>query len=86
MEGRVVFAGMGSDPNAAFASFLSTVQFEDFGTGGSFLFTGETGVYELVPVPEPATILAIAFGSLAGGAAIRRRLKKASVIGHHLSA
>lgn len=84
-QGRVVFAGMGSDPNAAFASFLSTVQFEDFGTGGAFLFTGETGVYELVPVPEPATILAIAFGTLAGGAAIRRRFKKSSAIGHHLS-
>ena len=84
-QGRVVFAGMGSNPNGDFASFLSTVQFEDFGTGATFLATPQGGVYELVPVPEPATILAIAFGSLAGVAAIRRRLKKSPVIGHHLS-
>jgi autotransporter-associated beta strand protein len=85
LEGRVVFSGMGNTPNTDFASFLSTVQFENFGTGGVFLFTGQSGVYELVPVPEPVTVLAIAFGSLAAGSVFRRRLKKSPVNGPHLS-
>ena len=54
------------------------MQFQTFGTGATFL-TIELGVYELVPVPEPATVLAIAFGTLATGAIIRRRWKKSTV-------
>ena len=71
MQGRLVFAGL-TDPNNTYSTFLGTVQFESFGTGATFLPLGGD-VYELVPVPEPATILAIAFGTLATGAAVRRR-------------
>jgi len=79
-QGKLIFVGMGSTPNADFSSFLSTVQFQNFGTGATFLpIIGQDGVYELVPVPEPVTVLAVAFGTLAAGAVVRRRRSAVSL-------
>jgi hypothetical protein len=60
-----------------YASFLSAVQFQGYGTGATFLLSPENGVgvFELAPVPEPVTVLAVAFGALALGAGVRRRLR-----------
>jgi autotransporter-associated beta strand protein len=71
--GRIEFDNLGNDPNTDFAAFLSIVQFQSFGNGATFITTGTSGVYELVPVPEPGTVLTMAFGALAAGAALRRR-------------
>ena len=76
-EGQILFSGIGTDPNGTFASFLSTTQFQDFGTGATFLDRGN-GMYELAPVPEPATILGIAAAALGGGSLVRRLRRRAT--------
>jgi len=85
-EGDLLFAGIGTNPNIDHANFLATIQFQNYAAGARFISSGELGVYELVPVPEPATILAVAFGALGMGALVRRRREKSSERGHQLSA
>ena len=82
-NGRIIISGVLGDPNADYATWLSTVQFQNFGPGAGFISTGG-GAYELVPVPEPATVLVVAFGALGLGAAVRRRWRK-SVAEHAIA-
>jgi autotransporter-associated beta strand protein len=78
-KGRILFRQVSSsNPNADYASWLNTVQFTDHGGGAIFLTTGTPNVYELAPIPEPATVLAVAFGALGLGAAYRRRRRAAN--------
>jgi len=58
-EGRVYFSNIGENPNQQYSSFLAAVRFVGFPSGGIFLTTSTAGLYELVPVPEPAGIVAI---------------------------
>jgi autotransporter-associated beta strand protein len=74
-SGRILFSGIGTTPNVDHATFLSTVNFQGFGTGATFLDQGG-GVFELAPVPEPAVVLAVAVATLGLGAAVRRRWRK----------
>ncbi len=73
-EGKVLFTDLSGDPNANpnFISFLATTHFSGFGVGATFLDAGG-GVFELAPVPEPATVLAVASAALGFGALVRRR-------------
>ena len=73
-EGDLLFTGVGSTPQATYASFLSTVQFDGFATGQATFILSSGSTYELVPapVPEPATILALAFAGLGAGRIVRR--------------
>jgi autotransporter-associated beta strand protein len=77
--GRILVSGVSSDPNAAYTGWLSTVQFQGFDAGATFITTGTSQTYELVPhpIPEPATVLALAFAGLGLGALVRRRRRKA---------
>jgi autotransporter-associated beta strand protein len=83
-NGRIVISGVTGDPNATYSTWLSTVAFQNFGGGGAMFISTGSGVYELVPVPEPATVLAVAFGALGFGAAVRRRWRK-SVAEHAIA-
>jgi autotransporter-associated beta strand protein len=83
--GKIEFAGLAGDPNTQFSSFLAGVNFQGVAIGATFLDVGG-GVYEIVPVPEPATVLAIAFGTLALGAGVRRRWNRPAAAGSGLSA
>jgi autotransporter-associated beta strand protein len=76
--GRLQFAGIGDTPNTTYANFLSTTHFQGFGSGAKFLATAEPGVVELVPAPEPATVLAFASAALGLGTLARRRWGKAT--------
>lgn len=58
--GRIYFSNIGANPNSQYSNFLDAVRFFGFPSGGIFLTTGVSGVYELVPVPEPAGLLIIA--------------------------
>jgi hypothetical protein len=78
--GKILFSDIGPTPNTTFATFLGSVQFDTFGAGGTFLDTGTPGLFELAPVPEPSTILAIAFGALGLGALARRRSLRRSLV------
>jgi len=73
--GQILFAGLSGDPNATYSSFLSSVQFTGFSSGAVFLGTSNPTTYELVPVPEPATSLGIAFGALAAVGLVARRVR-----------
>ncbi|HET6572780.1 MAG TPA: PEP-CTERM sorting domain-containing protein, partial [Fimbriiglobus sp.] len=75
-QGRIVFNGLTGDPNAAYATWLSSVNFtgQNF-VGGHFLDIG-SAQFELVPVPEPTTVLGIAALGLAGLGALRRRFRR----------
>ena len=68
--GHLVFSGLGSSPNSTYSSFLSSVTFQNYGPGGAFIASGSN--FELVPVPEPAALLAVAVVGLA--ALLRRRV------------
>ncbi|MDW8243944.1 MAG: hypothetical protein RMJ88_12100 [Thermogemmata sp.] len=71
--GRIYFSNIGSNPNSQYSSFLSQVHFAGFPSGAIFLTTLTTGLYELVPVPEPTGILAVIAGIGALTYAWRRR-------------
>ena len=71
-NGKLLFSNLGSTD---FTSFLAVVQFQNFTTGGIFIATAQSGVVELVPVPEPTTILAIVAATLGAGSFVRRRLR-----------
>lgn len=60
--GRIYFSNIGEDPNQQYSGFLNAVRFAGYPNGSVFLSTPTAGVYELVPVPEPAGILATAAG------------------------
>jgi autotransporter-associated beta strand protein len=70
--GRLYFADIGTTPNSTYSSFLNAVFFQSFGNRAVFAATPESGVYELVPVPEPATVLAVAFAAVGARAFLRR--------------
>jgi len=79
--GKLIFTDLNltDDPAAAnvtFASFLGNVNFTGFGAG---TFIANAGGLELVPVPEPTTILGLAAGVLAFGTWVRRRRAAAAV-------
>lgn len=78
--GRILFSGIGSTPNTDFASFLSAAQFQNYAAGATFLTTAQNGVYELAPVPEPATVLAIAAAGLGAGSLVRRVRRNTRVL------
>jgi len=71
--GELLFTGIGSTPNADHADFLSTLQFQGYSAGATFLTTGDPTVFELVPVPEPAIVLGVSSLMLGVGSLIRRR-------------
>jgi hypothetical protein len=79
--GDLLFTDVGSTPQTTYASFLSTVQFDGFATGQATFILSSGSTYELVPapVPEPATILALAFAALGAGQFARRRRVRSSV-------
>ena len=81
-SGRILLSVIGDTPNTTYASFLGTIQFQTFATGATFITTAEAGVFELVPVPEPSTVLAIAFATLGLGAILRRGLQHSVTISH----
>jgi autotransporter-associated beta strand protein len=75
-EGRILFNNLTGDPNATYVSWLSGVNFVGQPlTGGHFLNVGG-GQFELVPVPEPGTVLGIAAAGLVGLGLLRRRLRR----------
>ena len=74
-DGKVLFSSIGTTPNVALAGFLATTQFTGFSTGAAFLDAGG-GMFELAPVPEPATVLALASAALGLGTLARRRFSR----------
>jgi T5SS/PEP-CTERM-associated repeat protein/autotransporter-associated beta strand protein len=72
--GDLLFTNVGSTPRTTYATWLSTVQFDGFATGQATFILSSGSTYELVPapVPEPATILALAFAGLGAGQFARR--------------
>jgi autotransporter-associated beta strand protein/T5SS/PEP-CTERM-associated repeat protein len=76
--GDILFTGVGSNPNGSLAAFLGTVQFQGYPLGLATFILSSGTTYELVPapVPEPATILAVAFGGLFFGRAVVRRVRR----------
>jgi fibronectin-binding autotransporter adhesin len=73
-EGQLIFTGLGSDPtvaNLTFATLLGNITFTGFGQG-TFISNGAN--LELVPVPEPTTILGLSAGVVMLGGWARRRL------------
>lgn len=73
-RGKILFSNLGSDPNQAYANFLSGVQFSGYSQGEAQFIASTGGRYELVPtpVPEPLGVIGIAAVGLAVG--FRRRL------------
>jgi len=71
--GDLLFSGLGSasSANTTYASFLSTVNFNSYPLGATFVTNGSN--IEMVPVPEPTTILGIAALGL-GMIRLRRRV------------
>ncbi len=78
--GQVRFSNVGNDPNATFTSFLNTVAFSGYGAGALFISTSTAGVYELTPVPEPATVLGISAAALGLGGLLRRRKRRENLV------
>ena len=77
--GQLFFENLGSDLNTintTYASFLANVQFAGFGSGGTYISTGISGTVELVPAPEPLTVLGIAAGALGVAGLARRRSRQ----------
>lgn len=76
--GQIIFSGLGSDPNTTLQTWRDSVTFAgvfDTGPGAFFLDVGG-GQFQLVPVPEPGTVLGIAAAGLAGLGVLRRRLRR----------
>ena len=73
-EGNIVFTGIGSaaTANANFATVLSRVQFDGKGLGEAHFVTSGANV-ELVPTPEPVTVLALGAAGLGFVRIVRRR-------------
>jgi autotransporter-associated beta strand protein len=85
--GRLLFSDLPTNPNAEFSGFLATVHFQNYPVGATFLTTLDDGIYELAPVPEPATALTLATAALGFGVLVRRRLRRpvASTTEHRLA-
>ncbi|HVK18595.1 MAG TPA: autotransporter-associated beta strand repeat-containing protein [Fimbriiglobus sp.] len=76
LDGRIVFNNLTANPNTAYATWLQSVNFAGQPlTGGHFYDIG-AGQFELVPVPEPATVLGVAAAGRAGLGLVRRRLRR----------
>lgn len=73
--GRILVSGVVGDPNTTFSTFLQNVKFTGY-PSAIFIPTGTSGTWELVPVPEPMSVLAIAGGALGLGGAFVRRLRR----------
>lgn len=73
LEGTIVFSGLGANPNTSYSTFLSNVQFDGFAVGGQFISSGSN--YELVPVPEPTTVLCISALTAGLFTIVRRRVR-----------
>jgi hypothetical protein len=84
-DGRIVFLNLEDDPNTFYAAWLSQVQFTDHPLGGFFLDIGG-GAFELTPVPEPATVLALGTAMLGTLGAIRRLRRRRTEPGETLAA
>jgi len=80
--GRILVANVTGDPNATYTSFLNTVQFTGYQSGAWFIATSFSGTWELVPVPEPGSILGLAAVGLGMGTAIVRRVGRKSLLNH----
>lgn len=76
LSGRILVTGVTGDPNLTYSAFLSTVNFQGYQPFGAFISTGIEGTWELVPVPEPGAVLAVAGGGLVLGRVIVRRLRR----------
>jgi len=74
--GKLVFANLGTTPNATYAGFLSRVQFDGYSTGQA-IFLPNGSNFELVPTPEPASALAAA-AAVGGAVLLVRRARRRS--------
>lgn len=72
-NGKILFGG--ASLNATYTAFLTHVQFSGFGLGDA-QFIGNAGAFELVPVPEPSTYLAVSVVSLGLVGFVRRRIRR----------
>jgi autotransporter-associated beta strand protein len=76
-DGRILISDVTGIPNLTYATWLTTVQFEGYAPGAIFITAGlPANTVELVPIapiPEPATVVAMAFAALGVGALVRRR-------------
>ncbi len=77
-NGKILFGG--ASLNATYTTFLTHVQFSGFGLGDA-QFIGSAGAFELVPVPEPSTYLAVSVASLGVVGLVRRRVLRETVAG-----
>jgi fibronectin-binding autotransporter adhesin len=71
-SGRLVFTSL---PGGDLNPWLASVNFQGATFGGG-QFVNVTGGFELIPVPEPGTVLGIAAAGLAGLGALRRRFRR----------
>jgi autotransporter-associated beta strand protein len=74
-SGRILIADVSGNPNTTYASFLSNVKFTGY-NDALFIPTAIPGTWELVPVPEPGSVLGVAGLALGLGTAVVRRWKR----------